>query len=160
MLFSEAASGSINHTCLVERKPWITRMKPRLYTIAKVADKIYLPAAIREKFGIDFLGVEARHGSAIQPQSAGGDDHIGALHWDVTRDQILRCCFAIFKQSFEITLWIQLRHQFEKTRVASNYYRHRGRFHLVNIARVHARQQTRLCLLRDRKHKPRRAAIG
>lgn len=81
-------------------------MKPCFCTITKVANKICLPATVGEKFCIDFLVVETRHWSAIQPQRAGGDDHVGALHRDVPRDQILRCCFVIFEQSFEIARWV------------------------------------------------------
>gem|GEM_PF-1156870 len=89
-LLCKSAIRSINHTCLVESKAWITRMLPGFCTITKVADKIYLPAAIREKFCINFLGFKTRHWSAIQPERAGGDNHIGALHWYIPRDQIFR----------------------------------------------------------------------
>src|SRR5260370_13158504 len=68
-----------NHRCFLKIQPRIARVELAWISIAQVAEQIDLPLAVRKEFRIQFVRVKTGHRSAIQAQSACGQDEVCAL---------------------------------------------------------------------------------
>src|SRR5713226_901432 len=65
-----------NHRCFLKIQPRIARVELAWISIAQVAEQIDLPLAVRKELRIQFVCVKTGHRSAIQAQSACGQDEV------------------------------------------------------------------------------------
>jgi len=74
-------------------------------SIAEIADKVDLPLAVWKECRIQFVGVETGHRSAVQSQSACGQDEVCGLEGTVPKGILLNQRFI----SREIGMHVRLR---------------------------------------------------
>src|ERR1700680_3210949 len=93
-----------NHRCFLKTQPRIAWVELVWVSIAQVAEKIGLPLAVRKEFRIQFACVDPGHGSAIQSQSARGEDEVCALQGTVAEGGLVNQGFVPDKVGAHVSL--------------------------------------------------------
>src|SRR6266403_3751251 len=68
-----------NYGCFLKIQPRIAWVELARVSVTQVAEKIDLPLAVRKECRIQFVRVETGHRSAVQSQSARGQDEVCGL---------------------------------------------------------------------------------
>jgi hypothetical protein len=83
---AESGAGkSENQGCFFKAEARKAGKQLALIAIAEVAEEVGFPLAVGEELGVELVGIEARHGSAIEAEGAGGEDEIRALERTVAK---------------------------------------------------------------------------
>jgi hypothetical protein len=103
-------------------------------SIAQVAEKIDLPLAVRKELCIQFIRVETGHRSAVQSQSACGQDEVSGLQRAVAEGVLLNQRFISDEVGAHIKLRKELGKMLVKFRVPGDDNGHGSCHGFVDIA--------------------------
>src|SRR6266852_6387127 len=123
-----------NQSGFLKIQPRIAWVELAWVSVAQVAEKIDLPLAVRKEFRIEFVRVKAGHRSAIQPQSARGQDEISSLQRTVAEGGLLNQGLVADKVGAHISLWKELGKILVEFRVPSHDDRDGSGHGFVDIA--------------------------
>src|SRR6266478_2468412 len=94
-----------DYRCFLKIQARIAWVELARVSIAQVAEKIDLPLAVWKKCRIQFLCVETGHRSAVQSQSARGQDEVCCLQRAVAEGVLLNQRFISDKVGADIRMW-------------------------------------------------------
>src|SRR4029450_879505 len=106
--------GLLDSAGLFEFEPRRARTQRRRISVAKVDEEVRLPPTIRKERCVHLGAVEASHGTAVEAQSARGQDEVPTLHRAALKCQTL--ADGVWRRSEPRAdvgpRWRQLRHLF------------------------------------------------
>src|SRR4029077_7516992 len=115
-----------NYSCFLEIQPRVAWVELAGVSIAEIADKVDLPLAVWKECRIQFSCVEAGHRSAVQSQSACGQDEVRGLQRTVAEGVLFNERFISDKVRAHVRLWKELGKILVEFRVPGDDYCYRS----------------------------------